>query len=220
MSYEEQVRFKHAVEDALMELVFYASLLSDRELELAIAKLGDVAQHESDSSVKDHLVLKGVILHYVRELRSKQHSKQNKAKRLWFARKKGQIRREVAEHHRTPIKLAYEEELKKLEEKNRKRHQLYVKASEGWKAELAKIPFLKRLFGRVPPRPAPPVPERPDFLPPSISHYELKLFDLDFGGLLIERIVIHIIPSVEIGREFATEENIRSYDLRLLERSK
>ena len=43
MGYEEQIRFKHSVEDALAELVLYASLLTDRELELAIAKLGDAA---------------------------------------------------------------------------------------------------------------------------------------------------------------------------------
>lgn len=220
MSYEDQIRFKHAVEDALMQLVSYASLLSDRELELAIAKLGDAAQDESISSARDHLALKGLILDYVRKLRTNSQSKQNKAKRLWTSGKKGQIRREIAIHRRTPAVLAYEKEERELEEKYEQEHSLYVKAKRERDAEIAKLSLFQRWFGSVPPLRNPPIQAYPRRRPADIYSYEVRLRALDFGDLIIERILIHSIPSVELAREFATEDNIRSYDVRLLEKAK
>lgn len=219
MSYEDKIRFKHAVEDALEELIFYASLLSDRELELAIAKLGDAEQRESDPSAKEHLGLKALILDYVRKLRLTSESKQNKAKRALFSFKTSTVRREIAEHHMKPAQLAYDKELRKLNEKNRKKRERYIREKESWMLEVEKLSLLDRLFCK-PPRPVPPILKQPESLPPTLRDQEGNLSNLDFGGLLVERILIHIIPSIEIAREFATQENVRSYDVRLLAKVK
>lgn len=220
MSYEEQIRFKHSVEDALAELILYASLLTDRELELAIAKLGDAAEKASTTSDKDLSSLKGIFLGLVRKLRATSQSKQNKAKRLWHFRKKSQIRLEIAMHWQQPALLLYEEEKAELEKKNRASQEHYLEACRQWEQERAALGFFRRWSGELPSRPVPSAPKRPESIVPSLGFYEEKLRKLDFGDLIIARIQVHQIPGVEMAREFATEENVRSYEVRLIESNK
>ncbi|MBL38198.1 MAG: hypothetical protein CMP07_07295 [Xanthomonadales bacterium] len=217
MGYEEQIRFKHSVEDALAELVLYASLLTDRELELAIAKLGDAAEKASTTSDKDLSFLKGVFLGLVRKLRATSQSKQNKAKRLWYFRKKSQMRQEIAKYRQQPALLLYEEEKAELEKKNQESQEHYLKEYRQWEQERSALGFFRRWFGGAPPRPVATAPKRPQSIVPSLGFYEERLRKLDFGELIVERILVHQIPGVEIAREFATEENVRSYEVRLIE---
>lgn len=220
MSYEDQVRFKHEVEDSIMNLIFLSSLLTERELELAIAKLGDVAKKKPDASIDAQQALKAQILNHVRTLRSDSQSIQNKARRLWFTRKKGKIKREVAQHEYILAKSAYEEEVRKLRPKNEESQRLYEKAYRAWQAECKKQALLKRLFAIHPPKPNFPTRYVPNNERPDIFNIERRLSGLDFGNLLIERILIHEFPDVEVAREFATEDGVRTYEQRLLQESR
>lgn len=218
MSFEDQVRFKHAVEDSLLELIRFGSLLTARELELTIAKLGDSTQEKEESFVQQQ-ALKAQILDYLRTTRSEAPSLGEKAKRLWFTRKGAQIRNEVAEHRYGLRAIEYENECASLEEENKKADRRYEQAYTDWLVEKRSVPLFKRLFGRTPQKPLMPAIQRPHIDRPRLIDFISQAKKLGPGELLIERILIHEFPDVEIAREYATEEGVRSFEQKLLEHS-
>lgn len=194
MNYEDQIRFKHASEDALSRYISYLSVMSDREIELCIAKLADQLDSFPDTELKQLLQLKGYITTEYLKLRSAMRVTQRNIFRQSY-------RIELQTYCIQLAEKKYNEEKKKEEKQHlyvrrerykiRDEHKLRVKK---WHSQIAKLSTWGRLF-KTPKKPTmPSLPEYPkDDIPYGKILKEVKS-ELTLGDYLVYAAINQPIP--------------------------
>lgn len=81
MSIEQVVRARHEFEDRLTNFLVLASIMTDREIEIALSRLADMAKHMGESP---EVMLRGHVLARYFELRRKNRRPQRAFKRVIF----------------------------------------------------------------------------------------------------------------------------------------
>ena len=81
MSIEQAVRERHAFEDRLTNFLTLASIMADREIELALSRLADMLANMGDNT---HVKFRGLVLKSYFDLRRKNIRQQRVFKRIFF----------------------------------------------------------------------------------------------------------------------------------------
>ena len=81
MSYEQAVRERHAFEDRIRNFLNLASVMTDRELELALSRLADMLTHMGD---QPHVRIRGEVVKQYLGLRRVGQRKERALKRMFF----------------------------------------------------------------------------------------------------------------------------------------
>lgn len=83
MSYEQAIRERHAFEDRLRNFLTLASVMTARELEIALSRLADMLVHMGDIP---QVRLRGEVLRHYMELRANGVRRERAIKRLMYRR--------------------------------------------------------------------------------------------------------------------------------------
>ena len=81
MSYEQAVRERHAFEDRLGNFLSLASILTSRELEVALSRLADMLTNMGD---QPHVRFRGEVLKHYLDLRKAGQKQERAFKRMFF----------------------------------------------------------------------------------------------------------------------------------------
>lgn len=170
--------------------------MTDRELELAAAKMADKLSTNSQCSNESSLMLSGRIIGIVLQLRREGLTNSSKMLRVLLMSKKGQFISKIAKDLAAPKIQEYKQEFDKVklirDQEESKYHEIYTK----WHEEVKSLPLARRLFNKPPP-PVPerrtPYPVRPD----PVYLYEIKMKKLEFGEILVNALLHHKFPHPE-----------------------
>jgi hypothetical protein len=218
MSYEQQIKLKHAIEDSFGELLSCTSALTDRELEIAMARTADSIANNTDVNAIENLKIVGEVLQKVLRFREVGQMRQNKPKRVWYSMRKSTLRRQIVEPLMDEYTERHENQCMEIEKRNRERVRAHEQAVASIKKERESMSFFKQLFAgpRLPPGPSLEI--KPSM--PSLVKIEAwTVGDLDTDELLIRRIVAHRFPHTNLAKDFATEDNLKTIETRLLSQS-
>lgn len=215
MSYESAIKLKHATEDSFKALLSYTSAMSERELELAAAKLADIVSAEQSQLDQQNGLLVGEVLNKLIGLRRAGQIRESKTRRAWYALRKGKFKREIAENKMSHIRAKHAQRLEDYNQNKQRVWEEYVAEVAEVQKQRKSLPLLERIFK------SPPLPRPPLFGPapelPRIGVVEFHYTrDMDIGDLLICKVIEHQFPHIEIAAEFATEENLRTLETALL----
>lgn len=216
MSYEEAIKAKHEFEDSLKEVLYICSVLTKRELELAVGRIGDGIEQKDPNIHKESTVLTAKIIGIILSLRAQGRSKESKMLRLWLRRKKHDYALQVAAGRAFKEHQDYAQEKKAIMEQWSEEKEEYSRQIALWREKMNALSFWERTFSS-PPRPL--FPRRPVFSPPVSRTIKAKRISQThkFEEILIETLYYFKYPNVEYAESFVTEENIRESTQLLLE---
>lgn len=218
MDFETTIKAKHSFQDSMQELLSYISAMSYRELELAAARIADDISSDEPQLNPQSAIICGKTIRIVLALRDNEQLAESKLKRLWMGRKKGEIRKTIAEREYRPQFEAYQNEVERVERIREKEQRQHTRELQDWRARISRQPLFKRLIehpGRPPAHSLTPMPKAP---PPFSAFVEEVGSKMNLGDMLVDLVVNYRFPHIEAGDSFVNEETVRSMSLTFSER--
>ncbi|WP_155987018.1 hypothetical protein [Thioalkalivibrio sp. ALE11] len=217
MTYEEEIRQKHEFEDSFNEILKIVSVLDNRELELAAARIGDGIENGDELLDPKSALVTAKIIQVALWLRYRGELSQSQMMRIWLARKKKEFAYHVAEALLVGENKQYRLELKRVEKLREEQSKEYKKDLKDWETYKAESTFLERVFDFSSPPEAPhftPLPSPP--LDPE-DKANLIAGTREFGDILIDTLYYYVFPNLEYSSNYVREENVKTTAQQVLE---
>jgi hypothetical protein len=217
MGFENLVKAKHELEDAVLRYLGYASVMSIRELEIALGRIADRAFNCKEQDLLGSLYLGGEMLKTLIHLRRVREVKERKFMRVIYRADRKKLIRNVAgalfnqelaayEQRKAAVTIARQHEIKSLEAEFEDRTAEW-NGRPWWRQIFTVMPELE--LDSLTPMPPEPLP---------FEAFERTVVQkLTLGDLLIHTLVEFQFPYVESIEQFSADESVRGMSQRLLE---
>ncbi|WP_155987017.1 hypothetical protein [Thioalkalivibrio sp. ALE11] len=216
MTYQEDIRKKHEFEDAFNSIIKIVSVLDNRELEMAAAKIGDGLEGGDSLIDPKSALVTAKIIQIALALRRGGELSQSKVMRVWMRRKKKQYAFYIAEALLVQDNKRYLNAKVRAEKLRADKMELHNIRYMQWKRHKDSLSFWQKLFFPGPPEP-PPLPNLP--APPKGPADKAKLIagTREFGDVLIDTLYYYVFPNLEYSSDYVREENVKTTAQQLLE---
>lgn len=167
MGYEDEVRARHAFEQAIRDFLSLLSAMTREEMELSIGRIADNLNSEASAVCETQSLLKGKVLRIYLDLRHERVLKQNKLRRLRMRPEMKSYFEHLGLFRHAQATANYEKKWTAVEQERKKLAGAHKEAISHWKEMVHGLPLLKRMF-KKPPKPVlAGLPALPNAPPPT-----------------------------------------------------